>query len=157
MRAPLSRPARDQIRGRVAEGRATALDAIERFKQMLAQHQEESQIFGNFPSLFMGLVAADGAWEHYGGHLRFVDGAGNIVADHLDPTRYQEFIGEAVESWSYLKSPYYRPIGYPDGIYRVGPLARLWARICAQAAASSSGRLSAARVGSAAISRSSVA
>src|SRR5262249_29864685 len=27
--------------------------------------------------------------------------------------------------WSYLKSPFYRPLGYPAGIYRVGPLARL--------------------------------
>ena len=26
---------------------------------------------------------------------------------------------------SYLKSPYYKPLGYPTGIYRVGPLARL--------------------------------
>jgi NAD-reducing hydrogenase large subunit len=30
-----------------------------------------------------------------------------------------------VEDWSYLKFPYYRPAGYPDGAYRVGPLARL--------------------------------
>ena len=64
----------------------------------------------------------------------FVDGAGNIIADKLDATRYQEFIAEAVEPDSYLKFPYYRPLGYPDkadhcrldsGIYRVGPLARL--------------------------------
>jgi NAD-reducing hydrogenase large subunit len=26
---------------------------------------------------------------------------------------------------SYLKAPYYKPIGFPGGIYRVGPLARL--------------------------------
>ena len=30
-----------------------------------------------------------------------------------------------MQSDSYLKSPYYKPIGYPDGMYRVGPLARL--------------------------------
>ncbi len=24
-----------------------------------------------------------------------------------------------------MKAPYYKPIGYPDGVYRVGPLARL--------------------------------
>jgi NAD-reducing hydrogenase large subunit len=34
-------------------------------------------------------------------------------------------IGEAVEPWSYLKFPYYKPLGYPAGMYRVGPLARL--------------------------------
>ena len=26
---------------------------------------------------------------------------------------------------SYLKAPYFKPLGYPEGIYRVGPLARL--------------------------------
>lgn len=30
-----------------------------------------------------------------------------------------------MEPWSYLKSTYYKPKGFPDGIYRVGPLARL--------------------------------
>ena len=36
-----------------------------------------------------------------------------------------DFIGEATQHDSYLKFPYYKPLGYPDGIYRVGPLARL--------------------------------
>ncbi len=48
----------------------------------------------------------------------------------FDPRRYCEFIGEAVEPWSYLKSPYYKPLGYPEGMYRVGPLARL--NVCAK-------------------------
>jgi NAD-reducing hydrogenase large subunit len=47
------------------------------------------------------------------------------VADRLDPTAYPDYIAEAVEPWTYLKYPYYRQVGYPDGIYRVGPLARL--------------------------------
>nr|WP_263858263.1 nickel-dependent hydrogenase large subunit [Waterburya agarophytonicola] len=62
-----------------------------------------------------------------------------MQTDRLDPTHYQEFIAEAVEPWSYLKFPYYRPLGYPakkdscnlqNGIYRVGPLARL--NICSR-------------------------
>jgi NAD-reducing hydrogenase large subunit len=125
VRAPLSAAGRDHIRSRVPEAQAIALDAITRFKRLLEQYHEEAQIFGNFPTLFMGLVAADGAWEHYGGQLRFVDGAGTMVADQIDPARYQDCIGEAVEPWSYLKFPYYRPLGYPGGAYRVGPLARL--------------------------------
>jgi NAD-reducing hydrogenase large subunit len=87
--------------------------------------KEEINVFGAFPSLFMGLVGADGEWEHYGGHLRFTDSQGNIVADNLSEDDYASFLGEAVEPWSYLKFPYYQPLGYPDGIYRVGPLARL--------------------------------
>ena len=41
------------------------------------------------------------------------------------PQTYREYIGEAVQPSSYLKSPYYRRSAIPDGIYRVGPLARL--------------------------------
>jgi NAD-reducing hydrogenase large subunit len=88
-------------------------------------HKREIQIFGNFPSLFMGLVAEDGTWEHHGGKLRFTDSSGSIIADQIEVARYQEFIGEAVQTASYLKSPYYLPLGFPEGIYRVGPLARL--------------------------------
>jgi NAD-reducing hydrogenase large subunit len=88
-------------------------------------HQREIQIFGNFPSLFMGLVAPDGSWEHHNGNLRFIDSSGSIIADQMDPRKYFEFIGESVQSASYLKSPFYTPLGFPDGMYRVGPLARL--------------------------------
>jgi NAD-reducing hydrogenase large subunit len=73
----------------------------------------------------MGLVGPDGSWEHHGGKLRFTDSGGSIIADQLDPQKYYEFIGESVQTSSYLKSPYYLPLGFPDGIYRVGPLARL--------------------------------
>jgi NAD-reducing hydrogenase large subunit len=83
------------------------------------------QLFGNFPSLFMGLVGDEGTWEHHGGKLRFIDSSGSILADDIEPSRYAEYIGESVQSSSYLKSPYYLPLGFPAGIYRVGPLARL--------------------------------
>jgi coenzyme F420-reducing hydrogenase alpha subunit len=43
----------------------------------------------------------------------------------VPPVEYQRLIGEAVEDFSYMKFPYYKPQGYPKGIYRVGPLARL--------------------------------
>ena len=125
VREGLAEQGRARIRERIPEARATALDALSRFKRLLEQYDEEAGVFGNFPSLFIALVAKDGAWEHYDGYLRCVDGAGNLIADGLDPTRYADHIGEAIEPWSYLKFPYYRPFGYPAGMYRVGPLARL--------------------------------
>ena len=54
-----------------------------------------------------------------------MDSSGSIIADQLDPHKYFEFIGESVQKSSYLKSPYYIPLGLPGGMYRVGPLARL--------------------------------
>ena len=41
------------------------------------------------------------------------------------PTRYFTYLGEASEEYSFMKFPYYKPFGYPQGHYRVGPLARL--------------------------------
>jgi NAD-reducing hydrogenase large subunit len=125
VRAGLSPEGRAELSGRIPEAKAIALDALSRFKALLARYEEECRVFGNFPTLFLGLVAADGGWEHYGGTIRIVDSEGAVVADGLDPARYQDYIGEATETWSYLKFPYYRPAGYPDGAYRVGPLARL--------------------------------
>ncbi|MHB1424587.1 MAG: Ni/Fe hydrogenase subunit alpha [Gemmataceae bacterium] len=125
VRSPLSLEQRDAIRSRIAESRDAALDAIRRFKKLLDKYRQEVETFGNFPTLYLGLLAEDGTWEHYDGKLRLVDGDRKIVADAIEPSRYHEHFGEAAESWSYLKSPYYRPLGYPVGIYRVGPLARL--------------------------------
>lgn len=126
VRSPLSEEGRVWIRERLPESFATVNLAIELFKSMIdSTLKDEVNIFGAFPSLFMGLVGKDGSWEHYDGHLRFTDSQGAIVADNLSEDDYQSFLGEAVEPWSYLKFPYYKPLGYPEGIYRVGPLARL--------------------------------
>ena len=54
-----------------------------------------------------------------------MDGRGGILADQLDPTEYLNWIAEQPVAWSYLKHPYYRPLGPEQGVYRVGPLARL--------------------------------
>ncbi|MGD1714451.1 Ni/Fe hydrogenase subunit alpha [Dapis sp. BLCC M172] len=131
VRTPLSEEGREWIKNRLPESFETINIALNLFNDLLdEQLKTEAEVFGKFPSLFLGLVGANGDWEHYGGKLRFTDGEGNIVADNLSEDNYEEFLGEAVETWSYLKFPYYKPMGYPNGIYRVGPLARL--NVCSQ-------------------------
>jgi NAD-reducing hydrogenase large subunit len=126
VRSPLSEEGRQWIVERLPESFETTHLALGLFKHMLDdQLNAEISIFGEFPTLYMGLVNPQGEWEHYDGQLRFTDSQGNIVADDLSEDDYHTFLGEAVEPWSYLKFPYYQPLGYPEGIYRVGPLARL--------------------------------
>ncbi|MGA3089607.1 MAG: Ni/Fe hydrogenase subunit alpha [Terriglobales bacterium] len=122
---PLSEENRDAILESIPDALAIAVRTIEWFKETQERFREEIATFGNFPTLFMGIVKEDGGLTFYDGKLRIVDASGKIVADGLDPAAYPDFIGEKVESWSYLKSAYYKPKGFPDGIYRVGPLARL--------------------------------
>lgn len=122
---PLTAEHGDRLRPLVSEALAIAQRTLTVFKQRLDALREEIRTFANFPSLFMGLVDENGNLTHDDGRLRIIDAKGNVVVDGVDPADYAEFIGEAVEPWSYLKSPYYRPLGYPEGIYRVGPAARL--------------------------------
>lgn len=116
---------RDALRLALPERIATVRNAIARLKTVLDNEGDEVYHFGRFASLFLGLVQPDGTWEHYDGILRLIDSNGVTLEDHIDPARYQEFFAEYVEPDSYLKSPYYRPRGLQDGLYRVGPLARL--------------------------------
>ena len=122
---PLAALDRDAILTTVPEALAIAERTLAWFKRTTDQFREEIMTFGNFPSLFMGTVKPDGRITFYDGKIRFGDSAGEIIAGGLDGTRYFEYLGEKVEPWSYLKSAYYKPHGYPDGMYRVGPLARL--------------------------------
>lgn len=122
---PLDVKKRDEILDAIPEARLMAERTLAWFKTVMGKYQEEVEQFANFPSLFMGMVHEQGELSYYSGKLRIVDETGKIVADQLAPSEYSNFIGEAVEPWSYLKSAYYKPYGYPAGIYRVGPLARL--------------------------------
>ena len=71
------------------------------------------------------MVGEDGGLEFTDGKLRLIDAEGNILLDKLQAAQFEDYFGEAVEPFSYMKFPYYKPLGYPEGSYRVGPLARL--------------------------------
>jgi NAD-reducing hydrogenase large subunit len=122
---PLTELNRDAILSGIPETLAIAERTLEWFKSIVEGFREEVASFGTFPTLFLGIVKRDGGLTFYDGGIRVVNSAGDVIANNLDPAEYPEYIAEKNESWSYLKSPYYSPKGYPDGIYRVGPLARM--------------------------------
>ncbi|MFB3826399.1 MAG: Ni/Fe hydrogenase subunit alpha [Bryobacteraceae bacterium] len=123
--APLEPAAREKMLADLPAAKAVIHRALALFKGILDKFQEEIAGFGNMKTMYAGLVDAAGALQIYDGGLRFTGADGAIVQDHVDPRCYQTYIGEASLGDSYLKAPYYKPVGYPDGIYRVGPLARL--------------------------------
>lgn len=122
---PLSAEKRDKMLAMIPEAMAIASRTLGWFKKIIHKFADEAAVFANSPTMFMGLVTSDGSLEHYDGTLRMVDADRKIVFDKQAPDRYFDVIGEAVEPYSFMKFPYYLPKGYPAGIYRVGPLARL--------------------------------
>jgi NAD-reducing hydrogenase large subunit len=127
VRDPLSAENRDTIKRGLPEAFEIVELALDMLKDAFESHGKEIESYGNFPSLYVGLVTQDGGLEHYDGKLRVMDQDGRILED-ISPENYRQILDEAVESWSYLKFPYYKPLGqenYWNGMYRVGPLARV--------------------------------
>jgi NAD-reducing hydrogenase large subunit len=123
--APLTAAHHATIMAQLPAAKERILRTIVWYKKAFEAFAEEIRTFANFPSLFMGLVEEDGSLAFYDGKLRIVDAMGHIVADGLEVQDYQSYIAERVEPDSYLKSPYYKPLGPEAGLLRVGPLARL--------------------------------
>jgi NAD-reducing hydrogenase large subunit len=122
--APLALKDRDTIAAERDQHLAFAREAVDLIKQWLDGHNELALGFAAFPSNYMGLVDAQGALQLYDGRIRIRDACGDLLAQFAPPA-YLENIAEHVEPWSFLKFPYYRKQGWPQGAYRVGPLGRL--------------------------------
>jgi NAD-reducing hydrogenase large subunit len=123
--APLSPAVRDRILAGLPEARAIAAKTLAFFKTVIDRFTAEIESFGTEPTMYAGLTDDAGGLQWYDGLLSFKDPAGATVATDIRARDYPQFIGEASLRNSYLKAPYFKPAGYPDGVYRVGPLARL--------------------------------
>jgi len=121
--APLVAAERDWILSQADEMLGYVQDGISVAKAWLAENQDVVDTFANFPSNYLGMNR-DGSLELYEGPVRMKDSEGNLVVE-FNACDYLDHISERVEDWSYLKFPYYKEMGYPDGTYRVAPLGRL--------------------------------
>ncbi len=122
---PLDGARRDEILLMLPEAYANLSLALGAYKRIAGSFKPEIAVFANFPSNYLGLINEDEAIEFTDGALRLIDPEGAILEDGITASHFGEVIGEAVEPYTYTKFVYYKPLGYPQGSYRVGPLARL--------------------------------
>ncbi len=99
-------------------------DTLSLLRDLYEDMDVDVEEFASHETGYMGLVDENGHLEFYDGDLRIVDGEGTILTE-IDPKRYDDVIGERSLNWSYMKFPYYKKLGFENGVYRVGPLARL--------------------------------
>ncbi|GAB1470782.1 Ni/Fe hydrogenase subunit alpha [Chloroflexota bacterium] len=93
-------------------------------KDWAEKNMEDINKFAVFPTGYFGLTTPENGLELYDGDLRLINSEGREL-ERFPVANYLDHIVEHVEPWSYLKFPYYKKMGYPDGVYRVGPLGRL--------------------------------
>jgi len=115
---------RDTILKDIDESIETTKIGLHIFKTWVEANQEVVDKFAVFSTGYLGLVTPENTLELYQGDIRLVGSDGKEL-EKFDANIYLDYIAEHVEDWSYLKFPYYKKMGYPEGVYRVGPLGRL--------------------------------
>ena len=116
--------ARDSLLAQLDEQIATIQTGLQIATRWVEANLETIQEFAVFPTGYMSLVTPQNSLELYDGKIRLVGRDGQQL-EKFDPQSYLDYIAEHVEPWAYLKFPYYKKLGYPEGVYRVGPLGRL--------------------------------
>jgi len=120
----LALSSRDELLAGVNEAIATTKIGLSIIKDWAEKNMEDIQKFAVLKSGYFGLVTPQNGLELYDGNIRLVDQVGQQL-ELFDGRNYLDYIAEHVEPWSYLKFPYYKKMGWPNGVYRVGPLGRL--------------------------------
>lgn len=119
----LSKAERDTIMAGYDESIKTIQVGLSIIKDWAEKNMEDINKFAVFPTGYFGLVGPENALELYDGQIRMIGRDGREL-EKFEPSHYLDYIAEHVEDWSYLKFPYYKKLGFPQGVYRVGPLGR---------------------------------
>jgi len=117
------------------EARDFALFTLQVFKDIVLRNDHYVNLITSpdytHRTYYMGMVDAQNKVNFYDGQLRVVDPNGHEYAK-FPAQRYQEFIAEHVEPWSYVKFCFLKPLGWhgfeegpQSSVYAVAPLARL--------------------------------
>lgn len=112
-----------------------ALFTLQVFKGLILKNKEYMKLITSdtytHQTYYMGLVDDNNTVNFYHGLIRVVDPLGYEFA-RFPGQKYEDYLAEHVEPWSYMKFCYLKPIGWKgftegpeSGIYAVAPLARL--------------------------------
>ncbi|MBP2046617.1 Ni/Fe hydrogenase subunit alpha [Methanobacterium aggregans] len=123
-----------QSKGLDAEGRDKLLNdakecvglveaGVEVAKPLFEEYADAIETLGPVETYFGGLTSG-GKLGFYDGQMKVIDKEGSMVHE-FESNDYLDYIEEKVQPWSYMKFPFLKQVGFPDGSYRVGPLARL--------------------------------
>ena len=115
---------RDKLLAQIDDNIETIKVGLKIIKDWAAANMDDINKFAVFPTGYFGLVTPENGLEFYDGQIR-LKGRDGQELEKFDGRNYLDHIAEHVEDWSYLKFPYYKKLGFPEGAYRVGPLGRI--------------------------------
>ncbi len=113
---------RDFFLGRLEEIQQLTLNTVDLAKKVVTDYLDVITKVAVVPTYYIGLTNK-GKLDIYDGTVRVMDPEGNIVAD-FEPKDYTKYYGEHVSPHAYATHMYFKPAGYPEGIWRANTLAR---------------------------------
>ncbi|MHA2264145.1 MAG: Ni/Fe hydrogenase subunit alpha, partial [Candidatus Thorarchaeota archaeon] len=122
MLSPLKEEERDEWLGKIPSMLENVHKTVDLAKTVVNAYIDVVTKIAVTPTYYLGM-ANNGVHDIYDGTLRVMDPEGKIVAD-FDYHDYTRYYGEHVPDHSYATHIYYRPAGYPEGIWRANTLAR---------------------------------
>ncbi|MHA1771955.1 MAG: Ni/Fe hydrogenase subunit alpha [Candidatus Thorarchaeota archaeon] len=122
MLATVSEESRDYWLGQIPELMENITKTVDLAKKVVSDYIDVVTKVAVTPTYYLGLVNK-GVHDIYDGTVRVMDPEGKIVAD-FKPQDYPDYYGEFVSDHSYATHIYYKPVGYPEGIWRANTLAR---------------------------------
>jgi F420-non-reducing hydrogenase large subunit len=122
MLSPLKEEERDDWLGKVPEMLENIHKTVDLAKTVVNLYLDVITKVAVTPTYYIGL-SNKGALDIYDGTVRVQDPDGKIVAD-FEPHEYTKYYGEHIPKHSYATHIYYKPAGYPEGVWRANTLAR---------------------------------
>ncbi len=119
---PFSEEKRDEYLKRSEEVLGWTTATVDLAKKVVQDYWDPITKLAVVPTYYLGMHD-QGKHEIYDGNLRVMSPEGKIVAD-FKPKDYRKYYGEYVANHSYATHVYYKPDGYPKGVWRANTLAR---------------------------------
>ncbi|MHB0975774.1 MAG: Ni/Fe hydrogenase subunit alpha [Candidatus Aquicultorales bacterium] len=123
MSCSLPHASRHTLRKLMSEAVDLGAFTVDLIAGLIDRAPELVERLGAPPTMYLAMVGDDGSLALTGGRLRFQDRDGGRT--DFDVRDYLDYIGERSVDDSWLKETFNKKAGWPEGIYRVGPLARL--------------------------------
>jgi len=122
MKTPMSEGSRDKFLKQINEQVEFAKKTVEIGLKIIEDYWDVVANVGVVPTYYLGLTK-NGVHDIYEGDLRIVTPEGEKIDYNVH--NYLDALGEYIPKHSYATHMFYKPAGYPEGIYRAGPLGNV--------------------------------
>ena len=122
MKKPMDESARDLFLKQIEDQVEWSKKTVEIGLKVIDDYWDVVANVGVVPTYYLGMTK-NGVHDIYEGDIRVVSPTGEKF-DYA-PQKYLDAIGEHIPEHSYATHTYYKPAGYPEGIYRANTLAMI--------------------------------